>query len=132
MKSAELGFGRVGAPSRWIARAGVPRVLILAITALLLTNIPSTRYGGQPNYVWSSLAVLLVLWQVWRHSRLAWAIVTVATAVTLARILDTVELVGLWPTTSRQITSILCALHNDRKPKSKGRLGAVQRLSAVR
>jgi hypothetical protein len=61
-----------------------PRVLILATAALVLTNIPLARYGnGQPNYVWPSVSVLVTLWQIWRHGRLAWAFLTVATAVTL-------------------------------------------------
>ena len=85
MKSRELGSGHAEAPSRWVARVVGPRVLILTVAALVLTNIPLARYrsGGHPDYVWPSLAVLLMLWQFWRHGRSAWAVLTVATAVTL-------------------------------------------------
>lgn len=85
MKSGELGSAHGAAASRWVARVALPRVLILAVAALVLTNIPLTRYrsGGHPDYIWSSLAVLLALWQIWRHGRFAWAALTVATALTL-------------------------------------------------
>jgi hypothetical protein len=85
MKSGELGSGHAGAASGWVARVAVPQVLILATAALVLTNIPLTGYrsGGQPDYVWSSLGVLLALWQIWRHGRLAWAALTAATAAAL-------------------------------------------------
>jgi hypothetical protein len=85
MNSGELGSGHAGAASPWIARVAVPRVLILVTAALVLTNIPLTRYrnGGQPDFVWASLSVLLVLWQIWRHRRFAWAVLIVATAATL-------------------------------------------------
>jgi hypothetical protein len=49
---------------------------------LVLTYIPLTRYRGgvRPDYFWPSLAVLLMVWQLWDHRRLAWAVLTVATA----------------------------------------------------
>jgi hypothetical protein len=79
-------------------------VLILAAAALLLTNIPLTRYrsGGQPDYFWSSLSLLLTVWQLWDHRRLAWAALTAVTAATLllyglsvARVINT-GLPGWW------------------------------------
>jgi hypothetical protein len=74
MKSGEPGSGHAGAASRRAARVAVPRVLILAATALVLTNMPLARYrsGGQPDFAWSSAGVLPALWQIWRHRRLAW------------------------------------------------------------
>jgi hypothetical protein len=95
MKSGELGSAHAGAASRWVARVGVPRVLILVAAALVLTNIPLTRYksGGHPAYVWSSLTVLLALWQIWRHGRFAWAALTMATALTL--FLDGLAIAGV-------------------------------------
>lgn len=80
-----------------------PRVLILAAAALWLTNIPRTRYrSGQPDYFWSSLSVLLTVWQLWNHRRLAWAALTAATAAALvfdglsaARVINT-GLPGWW------------------------------------
>lgn len=85
MKSGEVGSGHAEVASRWVARVAAPRVLILATAALVLTNIPLTRYrsGGQPDFVWTSLGVMLTLWQIWRHGRLAWAVLTAATAVAL-------------------------------------------------
>jgi hypothetical protein len=85
MKPGELGSGHAEAASHRVARMAAPRVLILAAAALMLTNIPLTRYGsgGQPDYVWSSVGVLLAVWQIWDHGRLAWAALTVATAVAL-------------------------------------------------
>jgi hypothetical protein len=85
MRSGELGSGPAGAPSGRVARVAVPQVLILAAAALVLTNIPLSRYrsADQPDYVWPSLAVLLALWQIWRHGRRAWAVLTAATAVAL-------------------------------------------------
>jgi hypothetical protein len=85
MNSGEPGSGYAEAPSRRVTRVGDPRVLILTVAALVLTNIPLARYrsGGQPDYVWPSLSVLLTLWQFWRHGRISWAALTVATAVTL-------------------------------------------------
>ena len=52
------------------------------MAALVQTDIPLVRYrsGGHPNYVWPSLSVLLTLWYIWRHGRLSWAALTVATA----------------------------------------------------
>jgi hypothetical protein len=86
MKSSELGPGHAGASSRWVARVVDPRVLILTVAALVLTNIPLAGYrsGWRPGYVvWSSLSVLLALWQFWRHGRISWAALTVATAFTV-------------------------------------------------
>jgi hypothetical protein len=85
MTSGESGSAHAGAASHRVAWLGVPRALILVAAALVLTNIPLSRYqsGGHPAYVWSSLAVLLLLWQIWRHGRFAWAVLTVATVLTL-------------------------------------------------
>jgi hypothetical protein len=85
MTSGELGFGPAEGASRWSARVTSPRVLILAAAALVLTGIPLTRYGngGHPDYFWSSLGVLLAVWQLWDHRRLAWAALTAATTATL-------------------------------------------------
>lgn len=48
MKSGELGSGYAQPPSRRVTRVGDPRVLILTVAALVLTNIPLVRYrsGG--------------------------------------------------------------------------------------
>jgi len=85
MTPGELGSGSAKAAPGWAAFVTSPRVLILATAALVLTNIPLTRYrgGGQPDYVWSSLGVLLTVWQLWGHRRLAWAALTAATAAAL-------------------------------------------------
>jgi hypothetical protein len=85
MTPGELGTGPAQAPSGRAARVTGPRVLILAAAALLLTNIPLTRYrsGGQPAYFPSSLSLLLAVWQLWDHRRLAWAALTAATAAAL-------------------------------------------------
>ena len=85
IKSDELGSAHAGAASRWVSRVAVPPVLIPAAGVLVLTNIPLTRYhsGGHPDYVWSSLTVLLTLLRIWRHGRFSWAALTVATALTL-------------------------------------------------
>ena len=85
MTPGELGSGPAKAASGWAARVTGPRALILAAAALVLTNIPLTRYrsGGQPGYFWSSLSVLLAVWQLWDHRRLAWAALTAVTAVAL-------------------------------------------------
>lgn len=85
MTPGELGFGPVKAVSRRAGLVTSPRVLILAAAALVLTNIPLTRYGsgGRPGYFWSSLSVLLAVWQLWDHRRLAWAALIAATAATL-------------------------------------------------
>ena len=85
MMPGELGSGPPSAPSGWAARVTSPRVLILAAAALVLTNIPLTRYrsGGQPDYFLSSLSVLLAVWQLWDRRRLAWAALTAATAAAL-------------------------------------------------
>lgn len=85
MTPGELGSGPAKAASGWATQVTSPRVLILAAAALVLTNIPLTRYGsgGQPDYFWSSLSVLLAVWQLWDHRRLAWAALTAATAATL-------------------------------------------------
>jgi hypothetical protein len=85
MTPSALGSRPAEAASRWAALVASPRVLILAAAALLLTNIPFTvsGSGGRPDYFWSSLAVLLALWQVWRHRRLAWVLSIAITAVNL-------------------------------------------------
>ncbi len=85
MTPGELGSGPAKAASGWTTWVTSPQVLILATAALLLTNIPLTRYrsGGQPDYFWSSLSGLLAVWQLWDHRRLAWAALTAATAATL-------------------------------------------------
>jgi hypothetical protein len=85
MTPGELGSGPAKAASGWATRLTSPQVLILGTAALVLTNIPLTRYrsGGQPGYFWSSLSVLLVAWLLWDHRRLAWAALTAATAATL-------------------------------------------------
>jgi hypothetical protein len=85
MTPSELGAGPAKAESGWAARVTSPRALILATTALLLTNIPLTRYrsSDQLDYFWPSLAVLLTVWQLWDHRRFAWAVLTAATAAAL-------------------------------------------------
>jgi hypothetical protein len=99
MMPGELGSGPAKAPSGRAAR-----VLILAAAALLLTNIPLTRYrsGGQPDYFVPSVSLLLAVWQLWDHRRLAWAALTAATAAALlcyglsaARVINT-GLPGWW------------------------------------
>jgi hypothetical protein len=49
----------------------------------------------------------------------------VAQAKALARILDNAELISMWPTTSRQLQSLLATLDGPPR-KSRGRLAAVQ------
>lgn len=85
MTPGELGSEPARAASGWAIRVTGPQVLILATAALELTNIPLTRYrsGGQPDYFWPSLSVLLAVWQLWDHRRLAWAALTAATAAML-------------------------------------------------
>lgn len=57
---------------------------------------------------------------------------TVAQALQLARIMDNPKQIGLWPTTSRQLQSILSELRGSSKKKSKGRLARVQSLTATK
>jgi hypothetical protein len=85
MTTGELRSGPARVAAGWATRGTSPRALILAAAALLLTNIPLTRYrsGGQADYLWSSLSLLLPTWQLWDRRRLAWAALTVATAATL-------------------------------------------------
>jgi hypothetical protein len=85
MTSAEPGSGSANAARGWAGFVTSPRVLILATAALVLTNIPLTRYrsGSQPDYVWPSLGVLLTVWQLWGHRRPAWVVLTAATATAL-------------------------------------------------
>lgn len=85
MTPSELGAGPATAASGWAARVTSPRALILAVAALLLANIPLTRYrsGDQADYLWSSLAVLSMVWQLWDHRRFAWAFLAVAAAAAL-------------------------------------------------
>lgn len=47
----------------------------------------------------------------------------------LARIMDNPKQIGLWPTTSRQLTSILNDLRGNSRKKSKGRLAKVQAMT---
>ena len=85
MTPGDLGCGPAQAATGRAARVTSPRVLILAAAALELTNIPLTRYtsGSQPAYFWSSLTLLLAVWQLWDHRWLAWASLTAATAAAL-------------------------------------------------
>jgi hypothetical protein len=92
VQSSELGSGHADAESRWVARRADPRVLILAAAALMLINMPLAWYGkpwfgsgGPPDYFWSSSGVVLILWRFWRHGRLAWACLTISTAVALVQ-----------------------------------------------
>jgi hypothetical protein len=71
------GFPRQRANPRPLT---APQGLILAVAVLVLTNIPF-RYG----WVWPTVATLLALWELWRHSRLAWAALTAVTALTLVQ-----------------------------------------------
>jgi hypothetical protein len=52
MTPSELGVGPATAASGWSARVTSAPALILATAALLLINIPLTRYrsGDQPDY----------------------------------------------------------------------------------
>jgi hypothetical protein len=95
MTPSELGSGPAKATPAWAAWVTSPRVLILAAAALVLTNIPLTRYGSgaQPDYFWSSLGVLLMVRQLWDHRRLAWAVLTAATAAALP--IDGLSLFGV-------------------------------------
>jgi len=79
---SEVGAGPAEATSGRAARLTSPRALILAVAALVLTNVPLTRYpsGRPPDYFWVSLGVLLAVWQLWDRRRLAWATLTAATA----------------------------------------------------
>jgi hypothetical protein len=104
MRSGRFARGNAEVASRRGVRVSGPLALILAVSALELTNLPLTRYrsGGQPDYLWAAISVVLVLWQIWRHGRLAWAVLTALTAVTLlvyalsiARVIDT-GLPGWW------------------------------------
>jgi hypothetical protein len=104
MTPGEPASGPAKARSSSTARGTSPRVLILAAAALLLANIPLTRYrsGGQPDYFLSSLSLLLTVWQLWDHRRLAWAALTAATVAALlyyglsaARVINT-GLPGWW------------------------------------
>ena len=85
MTSSELRSGHAGVAPGWVARVTVPRVLVLAAGALVLTDIPLSGYrnGGHIDFVWAPVGVLIAVWQLWNHSRIAWALLTVATAVTL-------------------------------------------------
>lgn len=85
MEPGEFESGRTWAASGRAALVTSPRVQIVAAAVLVLTNVPLTRYGsgGQPDYLWSSLAVAVAVWQLWDHRRLAWIVLTAATAVAL-------------------------------------------------
>lgn len=82
---SERVFGPGESTPGWAARVTSPRLLILAAAALVLTNIPLTRYGsgGPPDYIWSSLVVLVTFWQLWGRRRLAWVVSAAATAAAL-------------------------------------------------
>jgi hypothetical protein len=83
--SSELGLGPCESTPGWAARVTSSRLLILVAAALVLTNIPLTRYGsgGPPDYIGSSLGVLVTFWQLWGRRRLAWVVSTAATAAAL-------------------------------------------------
>jgi hypothetical protein len=82
--SSELGAGQVGAASRWVTPATVPRVLILVVAVLVLANIPLTHFGsGPPDYVWTTVGTLAGLWRLWDHRRWAWIALIAVLAVTL-------------------------------------------------
>lgn len=85
MTSSELRSGHADAVPGWVARVTVPRVLIVAAGALMLTDVPLSGYqnDGHIDFVWAPVGVLLAVWQLWDHSRIAWALLTVTTAVAL-------------------------------------------------
>ena len=85
MTSSELRSGHADVAPGRVARVTVPRVLILAAGALVLTDIPLSGYhnGGHIDFVWAPVGVLLAVWQLWDHSRIAWALLTVTTAAAL-------------------------------------------------
>ena len=85
MTSSELRSGHADAAAGWVARATVPRVLIVAAGALVLTDIPLSGYrnDGHIDFVWVPVGVLLAVWQLWDHSRIAWALLTLTTAAAL-------------------------------------------------
>jgi hypothetical protein len=85
MTSGELGSRPAKAAPGWAAWVTSPQALIFATAALLLTNVPLTRYrsGDQPDYFWSSLSVLLTAWQLWGRRRFAWFVLTAAAAAAL-------------------------------------------------
>ena len=85
MTSSELGSGQADAAVGWVNRATVPRVLILAAAALVLTNIPLSGYrnSGHIDFVWAPVGILLAGWQLWDHSRIAWVLLTGTTAASL-------------------------------------------------
>lgn len=84
MTPSELGAGPANAASGWATRVISPRALILATAALLLTNgLIRYRSSDQPDYFWSSLGVLLTVWQLWAHGRFAWVLLTGAAAAAL-------------------------------------------------
>ncbi|HLK79364.1 MAG TPA: hypothetical protein VKU77_37670 [Streptosporangiaceae bacterium] len=85
MASGELRSGHADTAPGWVARVTVPRVLIVAAGALVLTDIPLSGYrnDGHIDFVWVPVGVLLAVWQLWDHSRIAWALLTVTTAAAL-------------------------------------------------
>jgi hypothetical protein len=96
MAPSGFGSGNAKVAPGWAARMTSPRVLIPAVAALDLTNIPLTHFGSSHPpyyYFWSSLSVLLVAWQLWDHRRLAWAVLTAATAAAL--LLDVLSVAGV-------------------------------------
>ena len=88
MTSGALASGPVEAAPRasraprWVAS---PRVLIIAVAALELTNVPVSGYGngGHPNFFWPTVSTLGGIWLIWRRQRFTWAILIAATAVVL-------------------------------------------------
>ena len=121
MTPGELGSGPAAAASLRAAQVSRTRVLILAAAALVLTNVPLTGYGsgGHPGYFLSSLSVLLAVWQLWDHRRLAWAALTAAATAALlfyglsvAGVINT-GLPGWWiPITGAADVLALAILHS--------------------
>ncbi len=46
-------------------------------------SLGPVRSDGHPDFVWSSLSVLVAVWRMWRHDRIAWILLTVTTPVAL-------------------------------------------------
>jgi hypothetical protein len=83
--ASEFGAGSAGAAYRWTDWLVSMRGLLIVAAALLVTNVPFKGIGnsGQPDYFWSTLAVLLALQQIWRRQRLAWFLSIAVTAANL-------------------------------------------------
>ena len=85
MKSGALASGRAEAAPcvpRWVAS---PRVLIIAVAVLELTNVPLNGYGngGHPTFLGPTVSTLTGIWLIWRRQRYVWAIAIAVTAVAL-------------------------------------------------